>query len=68
MFRKSAGTHCKQATEAYATTLAAMDTSIAEGSEDRVTDNVLRITGRQPSSLADFAARHKAVWRAHVEA
>ncbi len=54
--------------EAYATTLAAMDTSIAEGSEDRVTDNVLRITGRQPSSLADFAARHKAVWRAHVEA
>lgn len=52
----------------YATTLAAMDTSIAQGSEDRVTENVFIVTGRRPSSLAEFAARHKAVWRAHVEA
>ncbi|WP_299409892.1 ergot alkaloid biosynthesis protein [uncultured Roseobacter sp.] len=54
--------------EAYATTLAAMDTSIAQGSEDRVTENVFRVTGRQPSSLAEFATRNKAAWRTQVEA
>ncbi|MEL6215551.1 MAG: ergot alkaloid biosynthesis protein, partial [Pseudomonadota bacterium] len=54
--------------KAYATTLAAMDTNIAHGSEDRVTENVMRVTGRQPSSLAEFAARNKAAWRAQVVA
>ncbi|MEM8973662.1 MAG: ergot alkaloid biosynthesis protein [Pseudomonadota bacterium] len=54
--------------EAYATTLAAMDTNIANGSEDRVTENVWRVTGRWPSSLAEFAARSKAAWHVRVEA
>ena len=54
--------------KAYATTLAAMDTSIAQGSEDRVTENVFRVTGHRPSSLEEFAVRHKAAWRSQVEA
>ena len=54
--------------KAYATTLAAMDTSIAQGSEDRVTENVFRVTGHRPSSLEEFAVRHRAAWRSQVEA
>ncbi|MBN9417130.1 hypothetical protein ABS71_15145 [bacterium SCN 62-11] len=40
----------------YAHTLAAMDQAIAEGAEDRVSDQVQRITGRAPRSFADFAS------------
>lgn len=49
--------------EAYAETLAAMDASIASGSEDRVTDAVARIAGRPAHSLADFVAANAPVWR-----
>lgn len=48
--------------EAYATTLAAMDTTIAAGSEDRVTDTVLRVTGRPGRALADFVSDNKSAW------
>ncbi|WP_326838756.1 ergot alkaloid biosynthesis protein [Roseobacter sp. MH60115] len=54
--------------KAYATALAAMDTSIAAGSEDRVTDAVRRMTGRAPRSLSDFATASRAVWRKRVTA
>ncbi|GHG90927.1 NmrA family NAD(P)-binding protein [Streptomyces lanatus] len=40
----------------FAAMLASMDTAVADGAEDRVTDTVLRVTGRRPR---DF--------RAHVE-
>jgi uncharacterized protein YbjT (DUF2867 family) len=39
----------------YATALAAMDAAIATGSEDRVTDEVLTLTGRAPRSFEEFA-------------
>ncbi|WP_299737110.1 ergot alkaloid biosynthesis protein [uncultured Roseobacter sp.] len=54
--------------KAYATTLAAMDTGIAAGSEDRVTDAVRRVTGRPPRSLSDFATASCAVWRKKITA
>ena len=38
----------------YAKTLAAMDTAISEGSEERTNDVVLRVTGRAPKSFKDF--------------
>lgn len=38
----------------YATTLAAMDAAIASGSENRVTDEVLRLTGRPPRAFAQL--------------
>lgn len=40
--------------EAYAQLLVSLDASIRGGSEDRVTDTVLRITGRAPRSFASF--------------
>ena len=49
--------------EAYAETLAAMDASIAAGSEDRVTDAVARLLGRPANALADFVAANAEVWR-----
>ncbi|MEU5952964.1 NAD(P)H-binding protein [Streptomyces sp. NPDC047525] len=48
--------------EAFARVLAAMDDSIAHGSEDRVDPAVERITGRQARGFADFAAEHAAEW------
>lgn len=53
--------------EAYAATLAAMDTDIAAGSEDRVTDTVRHVAGRSPRSLADFVKKNRDVWRINVE-
>ncbi|MEV8319202.1 NAD(P)H-binding protein [Streptomyces sp. NPDC059900] len=50
--------------EAFAGALAAMDDSIARGSEDRVDAAVERITGRAARSFADFAAQHAAEWAA----
>lgn len=47
----------------YAQTLTKMDRAIADGSEDRVTDNVLNLTGRSPTSLADFVQRNLDVWK-----
>jgi uncharacterized protein YbjT (DUF2867 family) len=42
--------------EAYATALAAMETRIAAGAEDRLSDAVLRVTGRAPRRTADVLA------------
>ncbi|PRQ10194.1 ergot alkaloid biosynthesis protein [Enhygromyxa salina] len=48
---------------AYADALAAMDTAIAAGAEDRVSEAVLRVLGRAPGRFEDFAAREASVWR-----
>ncbi|WP_051774786.1 NmrA family NAD(P)-binding protein [Streptomyces sp. NRRL S-237] len=45
---------------AFAAMLAAMDRSIAEGSEDRTTDTVHRLTGRPPHDFRAVAARELA--------
>lgn len=47
----------------YANLLAAMDDGVARGDEDRVTDAVLRVTGRDPISFARFASDAAASWR-----
>ncbi|MEU6325876.1 NAD(P)H-binding protein [Streptomyces sp. NPDC047049] len=44
---------------AFAALLAGLDRAIADGSEDRVTDTVERLTGRPPRSFQEFAA----AWR-----
>lgn len=48
----------------YAATLAAMDTTIAGGSENRITDAVQAITGRAPISFEAFAAENRDRWKA----
>lgn len=48
--------------EAYAITLARMDEAIAQGAEDRTTDEVQRITGRPAHSFADFLEDQRAVF------
>lgn len=47
---------------AFAPALAAMDTAISLGAEDRTTQVVLNITGRPPGSFQEFAARNVPVW------
>ncbi len=47
----------------YASTLAAMDAAIADGSEDRVTDHVLELSGKKPTSIAEFVKRNLAAWK-----
>ncbi|OYU37742.1 MAG: ergot alkaloid biosynthesis protein [Pseudorhodobacter sp. PARRP1] len=47
---------------AFAGLLAAMDTSIAHGSEDRVTGEVERITGRPAQNFATFAKAAAGLW------
>jgi ergot alkaloid biosynthesis protein len=47
----------------YARVLAGLDAAVAKGREDRVTDNVARITGRQPVSFAEYATGAAAVWK-----
>jgi ergot alkaloid biosynthesis protein len=49
--------------EAYARTLATMDTAIARGAEDRVTDEVQAVTGRPPKDLASFALQERHAWK-----
>ncbi|WP_299475821.1 ergot alkaloid biosynthesis protein [uncultured Roseibium sp.] len=46
----------------YAATLAAMDGSIAAGSEDRVTNSVLELTGRAPNSISEFVQKNLKAW------
>lgn len=46
----------------YAPVLAAMDTAISLGAEDRVTSEVRNITGREPSSFLTFATATREVW------
>jgi len=48
--------------EEYAKTLAAMDGAIAGGSENRVTDYVLQLTGRAPTSLTEFVRLNLGAW------
>lgn len=47
----------------YAAALAAMDTAIAGGSEDRLSDAVVALTGAAPRSFETFAAENAAGWR-----
>lgn len=47
---------------AFAPALAAMDTAISLGAEDRTTQVVLNITGRPPGSFQEFAVRNAPVW------
>lgn len=42
----------------FAAFLAALDTGIAAGSEDRVTDTVARVAGRPPRDLTEFLTAH----------
>lgn len=51
-------------TTEYAATLAALDGAIAAGSEDRVTGYVLRLTGREPTSLSEFVEQNLGAWDA----
>jgi ergot alkaloid biosynthesis protein len=48
----------------FAKILASMDTAIAEGMEDRVTNEVETLTGHEPSNFATFAASVASVWAA----
>jgi ergot alkaloid biosynthesis protein len=47
---------------AYASTLAAMDQAVAEGSEARTTECVRQLTDRDPQSFENFAAQAAAHW------
>ncbi|GMT98735.1 NAD(P)H-binding protein [Corallococcus caeni] len=49
--------------EVYARFLTLLDTSIRDGAEDRVTDTVLRVTGRAPRDFESFARAHLDVRR-----
>lgn len=46
----------------YAQVLAAMDIPIRNGSEERLNDVVLKITGRKPKTFREFALENKSVW------
>lgn len=46
----------------YAKTLAAMDGTIASGSEGRTTDSVRLITGLRPNTIEAFIRDNRAVW------
>ncbi|WP_170519019.1 ergot alkaloid biosynthesis protein [Ruegeria atlantica] len=48
--------------EEYARTLAAMDGVIAGGSEDRVTDSLLKLTGSRPTSIDQFVQQNMDAW------
>lgn len=49
--------------ERYAALLVGLDAAIREGAEDRVTDTVLRVTGRPPRSFEAFARANAHVFR-----
>lgn len=49
--------------EAYAALLVGLDVAIRAGAEDRVTDTVLRVTGRAPRSFEAVARAHAQVFR-----
>jgi len=46
----------------FAAALAAMDTAIAGGAEDRVSPDVQMVTGRPPISFEAFAAENSTIW------
>ena len=47
----------------YAQVLAELDARIAAGSENRLTDEVLRIIGRPPTSFQQFAEEAGSAWK-----
>ena len=49
--------------ETYAKALADMDNAISGGSEDRITDGVYRLAGRDPRSFDAFIAANADAWR-----
>ena len=49
--------------DSYADTLAAMDETIASGSEDRVTGSVKALLGREPTSVNTFVERNGNLWK-----
>ena len=46
----------------YAEMLAAMDTAIKHGSEERTNDVVLALTGKKPLRFKEWAVGAKAAW------
>ncbi|KAJ0115844.1 hypothetical protein J7T55_004013 [Diaporthe amygdali] len=48
--------------EEYAQVLAAMDTPIKNGSEEKTNDVVLSVTGRKPKTFREFAVENKSIW------
>ncbi|KKY31111.1 putative agroclavine dehydrogenase [Diaporthe ampelina] len=48
--------------EDYARVLAAMDIPIKNGSEEKLNDVVLRVTGREPKTFREFALENKSIW------
>jgi festuclavine dehydrogenase len=46
----------------YANMLSSMDTRIAKGSEERLNDVVLELTGKPPRKFQDFAEANKSCW------
>ena len=48
--------------DGFAAGLAAMDSAIATGAEDRTTDNVARVTRRPAGSFQSFVKRNAAAW------
>ena len=48
--------------EGFASGLAAMDSAIAAGAEDRTTDTVPRVTGRPANSFQGFVTRSAGAW------
>ena len=51
----------------YAPLLASLDEAISRGSEDRITDTVARVTGREPTGLHHFVHRHRADLTASID-
>ncbi|MDN3232652.1 ergot alkaloid biosynthesis protein [Priestia megaterium] len=50
-------------TKDYAGFMVGLDKEIQKGTENRITDTVERITGRQPRSLDEFATIHADFWK-----
>lgn len=48
--------------EEYAKVLAGMDIPIKNGSEEKLNDVVLKVTGRKPKSFREFAEENKSIW------
>lgn len=48
--------------EEYAKVLAGMDIPIKNGSEEKLNDVVLKVTGRKPKTFREFAVENKSIW------
>lgn len=48
--------------EEYAKVLAGMDIPIKNGSEEKLNDVVMRVTGKKPKSFREFAEGNKSIW------